>query len=406
MIKKMTITNTVKLILSVVTIFLVIIFSGSVWQISDMNLIYSYTLVAVAIVLFFTTIYYKNTINRKLEKKTFVLIYLILMPVLVFLSNFVNENINYYVSLLSMIIVSYCITEFVNIYKFIRIFTVVLAIISIISLIYYIFLNYLDFTVPSSVVISNNGITYFKHFLNFSLTNPVRNIGVFWEPGVFSSILLYALVLRIIFYKKIINFYNFIFVITIFTTQSTAGYVILFLIFIMSIFEIKKKKIKVILLFVILFVIFLVYISLVYQIEIINSEVIEKLILFDKDNMRYQSILFNKDLFLKKPIFGNGFVFVNEFTQNSNIIISGENIMQTSTSAYLLASAGLYGSFYTLIWIYGILSNNKNTKISKLYLIIIFISIINKEVHISIMITHIILFYLLSNFTGLSNSYE
>ena len=103
---------------------------------------------------------------------------------------------------------------------------------------------------------------------------------------------------------------------------------------------------------------------------------------------RITSIYHNLSIFRKRVLFGAGINSVlNQMSSWADI----------STSTYMLSIFGVMGSLYTLFIIYGIFSQKNINIFVKLFFFFILISIVNKEPHINIMFTWIIILGMLSD---------
>tara|TARA_B100000242_G_scaffold284482_1_gene247854 strand:+ start:711 stop:1964 length:1254 start_codon:yes stop_codon:yes gene_type:complete len=135
-----------------------------------------------------------------------------------------------------------------------------------------------------------------------------RNFGIFWEPAVFSFVLIHALFL-LEFLKlrnvKVPNVYYFVIYLAIITSQSTGGYIFLFLHLLL--FNNTIKRYSLILVPVLIFISILAYTS----IDFLGAKINE---LFqannDQDDYHYYSGRLNFAYMLSEfsisPIFGQG----------------------------------------------------------------------------------------------------
>ncbi|MDD3107333.1 MAG: hypothetical protein PHP65_06015 [Bacilli bacterium] len=383
------------LILELLSIILIVYFSGSVWQVSPNSTIFSYVLLAATLLLLFGAFLNRNLLPQKTNLRYYILLYLLGIFFFTFVANYPKENLNFYISITSMIIFSFCITLFIPWKHFLNGYHFTLLIISIISLIYYVLLNYTNVQLNLTPMLSNNGIMYNQGFLFFSLMDPSRNIGVFWEPGVFSSFLIIGIFFQIVFSKKISKICILIYTLTLLSTKSTAGYVLLLILILIYAYKSNLKFHRIFLtlsLFFVASILILNFEQLRYNI-LSGSDIFSKLVLLNTENMRIQSILFDIEYFVRSPIVGNGFVNMNYLTKFSGIIYNGESLMQTSTSAYYLSSAGVLGLGYSVFWIYCIFNLRGLSTASKIFSVVVFLSILNKEVHTTIIVSQIILLY-------------
>ena len=93
----------------------------------------------------------------------------------------------------------------------------------------------------------NEFMTFAPNIIIYTFTpsNLLRNAGIFWEPGGYAIFLLLALMLNLKIQPKILSPKNIIFIISILSTFSTAGYIILLIV--LAFHMIRQRKIAVIL---------------------------------------------------------------------------------------------------------------------------------------------------------------
>ena len=87
---------------------------------------------------------------------------------------------------------------------------------------------------------SNPGMNLYIVFISdavFYVNGLYRNCGPFYEPGLFASFVSIALIINLANEKKIINLANIVYVLTILSTISTGGYMVLMLIVIYYVFS-------------------------------------------------------------------------------------------------------------------------------------------------------------------------
>lgn len=95
---------------------------------------------------------------------------------------------------------------------------------------------------------SNPGMNLYIVFISdavFYVNGLYRNCGPFYEPGLFASFVSIALIINLANEKKIINLANIVYVLTILSTISTGGYMVLMLIVIYYVFSQESKIYKI-----------------------------------------------------------------------------------------------------------------------------------------------------------------
>lgn len=310
------------------------------------------------------------------------------------------DNLTYYIIFISTITFAFGITLIYDFKDVVNIFLKIMVFISIISLIGYFLVN--NTTLLNMLPIYNNinNVEYrIGLVFNYITIIPKRNCGMFWEPGLFATYLILALIFELIFKEeKISKFRVILFTLCILTTNSSAGYALLAFIFIIIFLNKNKNEINnklyyisYIILFVAGILVIFNYSKIIESTEFHSNEVFAKLISANIiESTRYRAINHNLSMFMKNPIFGNGIVKSLETVKY---------VSDTSTSTFMLNIFGILGIQYSIYIIYGVLKITKKTIYNKVILLVILLAIINKEPHEGIVFTWCILFYLLKEST-------
>ncbi len=152
---------------------------------------------------------------------------------------------------------------------------------------------------PELNEISRNILIY--NFMNYYFAYN-RNSGPFWEPGMFSVFLNIALFFNIIKTNKLFSVKNFIFILTILTTFSTAGYIGLFFLLIVFLLFISTSKFKLIYILTLLFLSF--YIA---KLDFMQNKIVEQIEVANKSgSSRFGALLVHLRLISDFPLFGVG----------------------------------------------------------------------------------------------------
>lgn len=228
-------------------------------------------------------------------------------------------------------------------------------------------------------------------FFLFKKFGTTRNISVFWEPGLYSTVLIYCIIFEICSFKRN-NLRILIFILGILSSKSTFGIVCLILVIVF--FLSKKMDIKG---YNILYGIFLIMLFFLY---IKFNEIVKFLagyypIVFEKiinnsDSItdRLASPINNMKVFMNAPFLGNGIKTAED------LYLTISYIPQLSTVTYYFAIFGIFGGVYIFFILKSIFSLEDCNKNMKMILFTIIFFIVNKEPHLYITITYIILFYL------------
>lgn len=367
----------------------VYLFSGSPYTTINTDLSMLTVLIAFAILpimLFF-----------RREKNGKLLLALLLISIMILISMISHSEFYsraYWRLLAVVIIVSYLIEKY-GFRNIVKVYLDIMFFVSIISLIGYLLLNFTSLLNNLPSVTNINGVEYGVGIIfNYIKALPERNCGIFWEPGIFASYLALAIAFESIINSNSISWFRvLVFVVSIITTTSSAGYVLL--IFSLGIVLLRGSKLsgyKKML--AIIVVIGIAIVAFNIDNVILNTSLAQNkyLIKLTSDRMnqssRITSIYHNLSIFRKRVLFGAGINSVlNQMSSWADI----------STSTYMLSIFGVMGSLYTLFIIYGIFSQKNINIFVKLFFFFILISIVNKEPHINIMFTWIIILGMLSD---------
>ncbi len=222
----------------------------------------------------------------------------------------------------------------------------VLALFSLISTILY----YVAYPMIIRFPIIVNESDYKFYFLLLSvipqkkLYVSYRNYGIFREPGVFSVFLIVAILLELS--QKTPRKGRFIvYIITLITTFSTAGYLVLSFVFVGYMMSLKgKKQLKVLFCSVFILVLFYTYQSGLLQ-EQLKKLTTENASLEARLGAFVVNIkmVFNN---LGRAFFGNGFSYVE---RNYSILANSLGILSTHNTNTLLKMVSVYGLVFIIL---------------------------------------------------------
>lgn len=381
----------------------VVMNSGYMLQVcegSTQTFIQYFTIIMLFVFLFKDLIIH-NKLNHS-NKSMLVCLFFIFFYLFSMISN--GERFTPYLNQIAIIFSGYYLVDEYGINKVASTFVWVMFIISCISLLFLIWINL--FGIPNAKLVSTNvsvNQVYDYHLFFYPKlfgNSIVRNQGIFWEPGLFASYILIALILEILFSKKI-NIYRFaVLVVTLLTTSSTAGILLLIPIFILLIERnMKKERTKTIVLMILWIILLLLFIfsnNLISWLVSVNSDLFGKLISNDISKITRLNVPFlNLEIFKSHPIFGAGLAGTTNQFQNLKSVYMVDS--QTSTSTYMLAVLGIFGIMYTFLWIKSVFEINSYTFTRKIAVLFIILAILNKEPHNSLMATWIVFFLFYKN---------
>lgn len=378
-----------------IIVTLIIIFNSG-YAMSTTTYIGTYMIFILAIIFIFPILeYYKE---NKVDKVVIALFLLYLMVIFNYIfSGF--ELTQTYIFYLASITIGFGFFITYDIYTVKKIYLKILMFVSVISLIGYYLINNTSLLSFLPIVSNINDVQYRVGYAFFSiLTVPERNCGIFWEPGLFSTFLILAILIETIFKDGKTNWIKvIIFSICIMTTKSAAGYGLLIFAIIAIILN-KVSKYSTLSCFfstvviIIWTIVMLNYPYIINNTALSNNTVIARFNSEDASaNMRTYAVKHNIERFLEAPVLGKG---IKDVVQTSTVY------EDTSTSTYMLAQFGVFGILYTLYWIIGIMKIKDKNLLTKVSIIIIALLILNKEPHHSILFTWCLMSYLIGYKNG------
>ncbi len=339
--------------------------------------------------------YFNNAFNTLMLS----FLMLVFMLVITAITHF-GDAFGNYIYLLSAITVAFGITITYSFEAFVNAFLKLMVIISAISILFYVLLQNTSILNSLPKYMNINDVQYGIGFVwNYIISSPDRNCGLFWEPGVFASFLIFAIVFEVLFKKGKMSYARLVlFSVCIFTANSSAGFLLLFICTILLfVSKNKDKDIKIfrIILFtavMIISVIILINIDkIILNTSLADNSYFVKLL---SDNIasssRVLSVSYYFNIFIENPVFGAGFDNIFEQARYSS----------TSTSTYFISVFGIFGLSYSLFFIYGILKLTSKNIFAKTCALIIIFAILNKEPHANNLFTWCFLFYLLKQSDG------
>lgn len=319
-----------------IIIFMVIYLSSSFYGLSisgSINIILSILISIIAVI--------ANLRDLNINKKATIFIIIVISAsiiTLLFQNGKLYDYLIFWVYLLSayLVYISIDLKSFIYIFNDIMYFLCIFSIITFLLLIFipevFSFLP----TIRNSSGLSMKNV-FFSVVYNSNYFN--SNFGLFWEPGAYQTFINVALFFQLFLIKEIKIKKILIYLITIFTTFSTTGYIsafILILIFLFinkKIYKIKENKFNIKkLMFIIILILVIGFIIFNYMPDVIKFKVFGKLEgIFNphllKNNSSYESTLARVDAFkipiynmFNSPIIGVGF---NKLSQSAKEFGSG-----------------------------------------------------------------------------------
>ncbi len=364
----------------------------------------------IGLIAFLVLLYYDKLVTIKGSFLPFIFVNAIIFSVL---ANFGMSNLLSGVRVGATMLCAYIITRVIDAKDFSRIFTTCMKVLIIITLLFEILL-----TIGIKSFPRLGG--YYDLFIVTSTVGANRAFSIFWEPGVFASMIVISVIFDYYIIANRITFVSLaIYVVGFFLASSTAGFLLMFIVLLgllwrkkesaekasEQIKSLRKKPKRRFPVGAFAFVLIIVLILLIYDPVVqwlvdINPDIFGKLIETDSDTTatRLDGPLVNLAVFFERPIFGWGFTgsaaeiaFRVDAFGNSNIVA------QTSTSTQIMASIGILGIFYSLGFIAPVFSSKKLSHLNsemKIIIAVCMLFIVNKEPHIFIVASWLVLFYI------------
>ena len=323
---------------------------------------------------------------------TVILLAINLVSTCVFWSETDNRNVYTFVLMLLSVVVVNRVSKS----EFILIYTKIMKFLAIFSLVQYaLFLLAYPITLFAPQTVNNNGLQFSNWIFTVSLNKefyyimPYRNWGIYREPGVYIVFLVLALMLETFCMpnpkKRDIVVYS----ITIITTFSTAGYIVLAIVLLTYIIQSigdRRKKVWG-LLGIVAAILLTVLCVEIFDIPVYNW-VFKKLNFSGgSTGSRVGAVLSNIALFVKSPFLGTGWIGMAENSatiqtivvthHNTNTlliyfavygVVYGCAMLWGSIRFFITLKPGIIGLLMALCWILA-LSNENLTLNNVIYLV-------------------------------------
>lgn len=302
-------------------------------------------------------------------------VFFLLLIIMCLSSILIEENISF--GLIINILLAFLIAYNFDSKRIFSLFSNMMLIISIVSLVFYIIMRFFNIDSLFNEFRNENYVLYKNFIVYFTyIPSTKRNMGIFWEPGMFGMFLIMALIIEI-FMKKTNNNKIIVFIVTLLTTLSSAAYFMLPFSIILILSKKFKSEKKIIMTITILILVFsiIIYTPLVEYLATVNKELFNDLVIENlMQSSRWKEIEYSIEIFLKHP-FGVGYLnnvkAYEEFTSDV--------IYQTSTISFYLVSFGVFGlMFITYIGVILIKGINA-TFFEKIIIIFLIVCVMSAE---------------------------
>lgn len=371
----------------------IILISGA-WVLPRENWFRIFVILMNTSYIFFNILKMKKMLFR--SKKSAIFLVMIFFSLLI--SILINGDLASWLTYLSVyviIITAYFIAENIPINVFFKTFSKIITIIAIISLIFMLihpFLSQMDLSMFSLVIGQSSAYVNLLVYL-YPLVGEYRNTGVFWEPGAYQVFLNITLMHLLLFEKKTIKNILLVMIIsvTVFTTKSTHGYLVILLILVMYLSLKKKSKSN-----YIFSLIVLVFVVFVLTNDNIMANIQEKIFLFSNYTsslQRYYSTLADLKMITTSPLFGVGFVKYPELLIQYANYIGYYIVVNANTFTYSGAIYGVFFTFFILFGLYRYAAKHSESLFSKFLMFFVLVTLFIAQNFIDKAIIYVLIFY-------------
>lgn len=350
---------------------------------------------ATILMLYYASVYY-GVFKQKWRTYQFVYFGLITACLLTFIVNGDFDEYTRYGRFLFVFTLAYCFTQVYSFSSFSINYIKTMKFIVIASLGVYFAVNFLHINLPFPVVTNINDISYYNGLITFVMKHaPERNTGFFWEPGIFASFLIIALIIEVLFKEKPNLFNIALFTVAVVTTQSTGGILLLAPIGLLLIN--RKNKTNLLLQYSLLSIIIFISLfanTLLSELNLLFPSIFGKLVTESSSiSTRLEGPIIDLSMFLNNPLFGVGFKEYYSIWEDMtyNTLVNA----QTSTITYFIATMGSMGILFMYGLINGILKLRDISLLSRITVFLIFVFILSKEPHQHNTLMYILIFYFL-----------
>ncbi len=338
--------KSLKEILQYVIVILIILNTNSIYaKLTRVNFHFNILLIIVLIAYIFIYFIYKKNLKESLlnikndiiKYHKLIIIYFLYLLIFIIFNNIETMN---FITIFAIIFPMYV---YINIkgknIEILKKLVNVIVILAIISLLFYTFISVFNvFDMTNTVEIHWEKEIKIKSFLNIYFETQVfngfglniqRNTGIFTEAPMYSLILCISLAIEKFILKRNNKILELILILTIITTFSTTGIIVMSLIYILNIIikfmekESINKKIKI---FMIIAIVFLLIISVIVFIQRIKTS---------SGQTRIDDYKASYEAWKESPIIGNGY--------------DNDEIIKSHMSNFRFSNMGLSNSLMTLL---------------------------------------------------------
>lgn len=225
-------------------------------------------------------------------------------------------------------------------------------------------------------------------------TEGVRNTGIFREPGVYAIYLIVAIIIEL--FNPRSYRYLLVYIITLLTTLSTAGYILIFPVFAVKMLQLNKKK-----WFLYMSFFSVVIVALAFLLPSFDNIVVNKL---DQNSYEYistlsriSSVTVPLSIFCDHPFCGVGLnnfsILYSLYSVAQYGIVFKADGQSTNTILNIAAIYGLFYALFVLFLLYKFASRFSRLKMIRIVLFIVLVLLsCNEELRFSLYFNTLLLY--------------
>lgn len=270
-----------------------------------------------------------------------------------------------YVYQILIVFLAYLVTRFLAFELFVILFKKYMFVLCVLSIFVFVIANYYDWALAYFPVSENSsGVEFYNLYVGsvYKDIAETRNASIFREPGVFMIYILLAITFELFLAEKVSFKFLSVMFITLFTTFSTAAFVVLFFLVAGYLLKSDAKKIKGSKIFIVItgLVITLIFWSQPDLYTKIFAKLSSESDSFGSSIARVASIVVNLQIFALNPVFGSGLTEYGGLFEKYSIMYFNEALEASgqSTNSFMSVFA-TYGLLYGVIILYALLRFTK-----------------------------------------------
>lgn len=389
-----------KMIIMIATIFFVAMQSGSMFQ---MIYVDEFNRLKFLLLFLLFGIWFGKSKRLVVRKKpvTIFLMFIFIISIIDMLMWFEYTYLVLYGANFTSFLLCYYLSECIPYSTWERVFINTITVLAAISLIGWAFSTLLA---TASFGLDLEGTWQYKSYIIFNIIKaiPSRNCGIFWEPGMYQGFLNFGILLIVMKRKQ--TFWDvikgLILAITVLTTYSTTGYIVLLILGIYIVYRaIARINSLTATFFLIIATILFVGtdgFALIFNwaIDSLPAILTEKIV---KENAsfttRIYSMLFDIYLGIRYP-FGVGRASISGMVSEMAAAYGVKVTARTSTIATSFVYFGIVGGLaYSWLWIRGIFARAEKKMVEFIFVLLVMFLILNNEPMLFHLFFGTILFY-------------